>query len=366
MEEESFIYIEEPTMELMDEQSMRKEIERLQAQCKTFTEECSALEKDKEETETLAKKLQDRVEKMERNLQQEKEELRKNQQKAQERVKAIWDENQQLEKEAQNLQDGICQLNEKKKRLDLISGSGTERRMVFKGKVSNNIPKHGLMAKHQIQKPVYGGSALITFEQPEVADNIIRKRYHKIPMEDTCIINVKAEPVELLVLDALSVEMSISTHKVLVSNLPSSIPDEQLLDKLELFLSKSKNGGGEVECRDFLSDSRNVIITFIKEEVAPRLREKKNVEVNLDGKNYKVQVTPSLNGDLKAYEIKRSVCNRTVLITGIPDIADAETMQDLLELHFQKPSTGGGEVQVIQYIPEGKRVMATFEDDNED
>lgn len=51
-----------------------------------------------------------------------------------------------------------------------------------------------------------------------------------------------------------------------MSDLPSlAIPEEALLDKLELFFSKTKNGGGEVESREFLDDSGQVVLTFVED-----------------------------------------------------------------------------------------------------
>lgn len=51
-----------------------------------------------------------------------------------------------------------------------------------------------------------------------------------------------------------------------MSDLPSlRIPEEALLDKLELFFSKTKNGGGEVESREFLDNSSQVVLTFVQD-----------------------------------------------------------------------------------------------------
>lgn len=38
-------------------------------------------------------------------------------------------------------------------------------------------------------------------------------------------------------------------------------------------------------------------------------------------------------------------------------------MQDHLEIHFQKPSNYGGEVESIKYVPQGKKVRAFFNED---
>lgn len=55
-----------------------------------------------------------------------------------------------------------------------------------------------------------------------------------------------------------------SSKSILVSGLPSRvIPEDILLDKLELFFSKTKNGGSEVESREFLDDCGQVVLTFV-------------------------------------------------------------------------------------------------------
>lgn len=64
--------------------------------------------------------------------------------------------------------------------------------------------------------------------------------------------------------------------------------------------------------------------------------------------------------------MKKLECNRTVLITGIPDIQNADDMRDLLEIHFQKPSNGGGEVQELVYCSDGQHIIALFEDDEDE
>lgn len=57
------------------------------------------------------------------------------------------------------------------------------------------------------------------------------------------------------------------------------------------------------------------------------------------------------------------VPKRTVLLRGIQDVSDEEDMQDHLEIHFQKPSNYGGEVESIKYVPHGKKVRAFFNED---
>lgn len=53
-----------------------------------------------------------------------------------------------------------------------------------------------------------------------------------------------------------------------------------------------------------------------------------------------------------------------MLITGIPDVMDQDSLQDLLEIHFQKTSNGGGEVDAIVYNPVGQQTLALFDEDS--
>lgn len=63
------------------------------------------------------------------------------------------------------------------------------------------------------------------------------------------------------------------------------------------------------------------------------------------------------------FQICDSVCLRTVLLTGIPDIMDKDNLQDNLEIHFQKSANGGGEVEGIIYNPPGHTTLALFDED---
>lgn len=44
----------------------------------------------------------------------------------------------------------------------------------------------------------------------------------------------------------------------------------------------------------------------------------------------------------------------------IEDIEDVEDLQDQLEIHFQKPSNCGGEIEHIKYMPGGQALQAIF------
>ncbi|XP_077108155.1 interferon-induced 35 kDa protein isoform X1 [Ranitomeya variabilis] len=361
--QEEFVHVVDE--KLSEEESLRREIETYKGRHSALLADITKLEQKKMEFENLAQKFQDRVGKEEKKLIENEQALHDKDQKLQEQVKSMRDENQQLKIDEQTLKEKICYLERETEKLEAICSSGVERKLVFKGKVSDDIPRCGINVKHQIRYPVKGGTALVVFEEPSVAARIIQKRHHKVKIEE-CHINVKAEPIELLALDTLSMDMSLSPQKILVSNLPASVSEEVLLDKLELFFGKTKYGGGEVEDREFLADSRSAILTFANKGVAPKLVEKKKYDVPFGGqKTHQVCVSLSLDSNITRHDIKRLQCNRTVLITGIPDIKDEETLKDLLEIHFQMGVNGGGEVQAFLYCPKGKNTIAVFEDDDD-
>lgn len=58
----------------------------------------------------------------------------------------------------------------------------------------------------------------------------------------------------------------MSSQRVLVSGFPAKLKlsEEELLDKLELFFGKTKNGGGDVETREMLHGG--AMLGFAKDE----------------------------------------------------------------------------------------------------
>lgn len=56
------------------------------------------------------------------------------------------------------------------------------------------------------------------------------------------------------------------SHRVLVSGFPDGLKlsEEELLDKLEIFFGKTKNGGGDVETRELLQGT--AMLGFVDEK----------------------------------------------------------------------------------------------------
>ncbi|XP_063816154.1 interferon-induced 35 kDa protein isoform X2 [Pseudophryne corroboree] len=353
VEEGEFVHVGD---QKVTEEDLRREIQKYKEQHSALIDDIAKLEQKKWETESLTQKVQDRGNSAESTLLENEKQLHEKELKFQESVRNISLENQKLKEQAEDIKERIVYFEQETKKLEDICASGMERKVVFKGKISDN--RNGLSVKHRIRYPVNSGTALITFDEPSVAAEVIAQKHHKIKIEG-CWIHAKAEPVVLLVLDSLSMDMNVSTRKILVSNLPTSMQEENLLDKLELFFSKAKNGGGEVDGRGFIPEFKSAILSFLNEGVAPRLVEKKHFAVPFGNFTHNVQVSPSLNGNLTNHQMKHLVCNRTVLLTSIPDIMDSDDLQDLLALHFQK----SGEVQALLYCAEGQNHVALFEDD---
>ncbi|NWV46969.1 IN35 protein, partial [Daphoenositta chrysoptera] len=244
-----------------------------------------------------------------------------------------------------------------------------EKKMIFKGLTVNKEDMNKLMLTPRVHYPLPGGSALITFEEAKVAQRIIDMREHTVELScgdelDRCRVRVQAVPVEMLLPAALEVRLTQSSRSILVSDLPAlGISKEALLDKLELFFSKTKNGGSEVESREFLDDSDQVVLTFTQDGVAESLIEKGHIQVLIGKGKYKVKISPCMSGDIANLQLQPSCCPRTVLLLGIPDVLSEESMRDTLEIHFQKASRGGGEVDALAYVPAGRTGVAVFVED---
>ncbi|NXG07044.1 IN35 protein, partial [Sakesphorus luctuosus] len=247
-----------------------------------------------------------------------------------------------------------------------------EKKMMFKGLVANKEDMNKLMLTPWIQYPLPGGSALITFEKAEVAQRIIEMKEHMVELScgeeleelDQCKMRVQAAPVEILLPSALEIRLTQSSRSILVSDLPSlGIPEETLLDKLELFFSKTKNGGSEVESREFCVGSGQIVLTFTRDGVAGPLIERGHIQVLIERGKYKVKISPCMIGNIINVQLQPSRCSKTVLLSGIPDVLSEESMRDTLEIHFQKASHGGGEVDALAYVPAGQTGLAVFVED---
>ncbi|KAM7030019.1 interferon-induced 35 kDa protein [Acridotheres tristis] len=373
-EEDSFVRL--PSNEAPQDDGSEN-LERLRDDIEWYKELYRILEQDRAKLQMAKEAAEQRTQKLKKEEELHKifeQQLSLNGDKERaHQIFAIKEENNRLRLEKQVLEN---KLDELKKRVlwnnpMMMLSSLPEKKVIFKGLIVNKEDMNKLMLTPLIHYPVPGGSALVTFEDAKVAQRIIEMREHVVELScgdldelDQCRVRVQAVPVEILLPSALEIRLTQSRRRILLSALPSlDISKEALLDKLELFFSKKKNGGSEVESREFLEDSDQVVLTFSQDGVAEPLIEKGHIQVPIGKGKYQVKISPCMSGDISNLQLQPSRCPRTVLLLGIPEVLSEEAMRDALEIHFQKASRGGGEVDALAYVPAGRTGVAVFVED---
>ncbi|KAM5280104.1 N-myc-interactor [Ctenodactylus gundi] len=214
------------------------------------------------------------------------------------------------------------------------------------------------LVAYELQK----GQALITFEKEEVAQNVIMMGKHQVKIEDSHV-EVTAQPVLLNAGIRFQVRVEVSKVKVNVTEIPDGLPEEQMRDKLELSFCKSRNGGGEVESVHYDKQSRSAVITFVEAGVVDKILKKKDYPLYINQSCHRVAVSPHIERHVQKYQIFSGISKRTVLLTGMEHIGtvDEETLEDLVNIHFQRKKNGGGEVEVVK-CSLGQPYVAYFEE----
>ncbi|XP_026543426.1 interferon-induced 35 kDa protein isoform X2 [Notechis scutatus] len=373
---ESFIHLASGSLVASGSWKMTKvqiinEIKKCQDIWKAFEGDCLSLKANTMASEQDLIKFQEEYELLSQNLLEAENEAQAQEATFQEILQLEKKNSNQLMQEKQALENELNyleQLGAAQKEILKAPAALPGREMVFKGHVEEgemeNLPEM-LTFLPQIRYPVFGGSALITFEDPEVARRIIQIRQHCIQLDEWSYMHVKAEAVTLLLPSFLKMSLKQSSQQVLLSGLSAfSLPKDQLYDKLVLFFSKRKNQGGEVDRLEQLPNSDDVVLTFVDDGVAQRIVEKGLFQVLLGKEMHQIKASHCLRGEIADLQLYPSVCARTVLLTEIPDVLGRELMCEALEIHFQKQSKGGGEVESAVYIPAGRYAVAIFEEED--
>uniref|UniRef100_A0A8D1VF24 NID domain-containing protein n=1 Tax=Sus scrofa TaxID=9823 RepID=A0A8D1VF24_PIG len=193
----------------------------------------------------------------------------------------------------------------------------------------------------------------------QVAKQVLQQKEHTIDMEEFRL-RVQVQPLELPMLTTIQVASQMSDKKVFVSGIPAGLKlsEEELLDKLEIFFGKTKNGGGDVETRELLQGG--VVLGFTKDEVAQQLCQKGQFSVPLGKQQFPLTVSPYVSGEIQKAQVRSQPVPQSMLVLNIPDVLDGPELQDVLEIHFQKPTRGGGEVEAVIVVPPGQRGLAVF------
>ncbi|XP_015426052.1 PREDICTED: interferon-induced 35 kDa protein [Myotis davidii] len=272
---------------------------------------------------------------------------------------------QSLQEEQARLKMRLQELQQLKRELrnspqDKVPFPVPEVPLVFRGHIQEGVeaPK-SLVSDLQICYPMPGGSALVIFDDPKVAKQVLRQKEHQIELEE-CRLRVQVQPVELPVVTTIQVSSQMSSQRVLVSGFPAKLKlsEEELLDKLELFFGKTKNGGGDVETREMLHGG--AMLGFAKDEVAQNLCRIGQFTVPLGGRQFPLKVSPYMSGEIQKAEIRFQPVPQAVQVLNIPDVLDGPELQDVLQVHFQKPTRGGGEVEALTVVPPGEQRLAVF------
>ncbi|KAM8933537.1 N-myc-interactor [Pelodytes ibericus] len=215
-----------------------------------------------------------------------------------------------------------------------------------------------------INKPfvMKAGETLLTFEQEDVAENVISKKEHKIDFDGTSV-DVTAHPIYLKKTIQFEINTTISSKKLCVLSLPSDLPEQHIKDKLELKFYKSNVGGGEINSVEYDKDKNVAVIEFLDHGVVERILKNNYYPFTAGDHTHKVTVQPLYNSQLNKLQIFSAVSPRTVRLSQINGVVESEEdVQDLIEVHFQKPSHGGGEVEVIIYSQKEDK-LPCFEND---
>ncbi|KAM9629505.1 N-myc-interactor isoform 1-T2 [Morphnus guianensis] len=205
--------------------------------------------------------------------------------------------------------------------------------------------------------------ALLTFENEEVAQRLIKMGKHAVNL-DSKIADVRVKPFALEMGVKFELHVTISGKKINVSEVPElSIPEDWMRDKLELNFYKSEQGGGEVENVNYDKQSRTAVITFLRPGAANGLVRCTKYPLFVNGRCYRLSVSPNTDVHLEKFQLYCGISKKTILLNRIEETEDdEESVQDMIEIHFQKPSNSGGEIEKIKYVSKGV-TWVWFEED---
>ncbi|KAM7406811.1 hypothetical protein PAMA_002839 [Pampus argenteus] len=147
-----------------------------------------------------------------------------------------------------------------------------------------------------------GGQALITFEEEKVASQILKIAKCSVSCEHTSL-DVKAKRITMDPAVKFEIHLSVFTKELMVSNVPPSVPEERMRDRLEISFSRPSRGGGEVERVEYDKDTGTGQITFLHPGVAEGLALRGRYRVDLDSE-VNVQVGPIYKYQLRKFEVR--------------------------------------------------------------
>lgn len=204
-----------------------------------------------------------------------------------------------------------------------------------------------------------GGQALITFEEERVVSQILQSGRCSVSFDDhTLEVTPKRIRTEPLV--QFQVLLSVSRSQLAVSDVMSSMPKDRVEDRLELSFCRPSRGGAEVRSVNFNPQLGSAQVHFLRPGAAEWLALRGEHAVDLDFQSV-VKVAPVYEHQLHKFQSFCGAPKRTLLLDNVRDTGDEEEVQDQLEIHFQKPSNGGGEIEHTLYT--SRRLQAVLSPD---
>lgn len=208
--------------------------------------------------------------------------------------------------------------------------------------------------------------ALLTFEDEEVAQRLTKMSKHCVNLDNRTA-NVAVRPFELDMGFQFELRVTVSGRTIKVSEIPElPIPKEWMRDKLELSFYKTEEGeeGGEIQEVTYNKESGTAVITFLTPGASNNFVRCTKHPFCVEGRWFVLSASPDFDFQLRKFQLYCGVSKKTILLKGIPEVEeDEESVQDMIEIHFQKPSNGGGEIEKIKYISKGAAYVC-FEEDS--
>lgn len=204
-----------------------------------------------------------------------------------------------------------------------------------------------------------GGQALITFEEEKVMSQILNSGRCKVTSDDISL-EVTPKRIRTEPLVQFQMELCVSRSLLAVSEVVSSMPQQRVEERLELSLCRPSAGGAEVRSVDVSPRQRTATVAFSKPGVAEWFALRGEHTVDLDFQTV-VRLAPVYEHRLHKFQSFCGAPTRTLLLDDIGDAGDdEEEVQDQLEIHFQKPSNGGGEIEHTLYTSAGLTALLTI------
>ncbi|CAJ1078852.1 N-myc-interactor [Xyrichtys novacula] len=355
-----------PGEEDLQMEEAKRELETWKNKVKEAESEKAELMMQKHDEEELREKAQ-------KAMMAQTEEREKFKKKSIENLKEVQDEVYNLGKRKQDLMD---KLNKRRDKLQKKKSELGKLKQKFKilAEIPDSVVEFTSKSDEQLKddQPIRAefvisqrssvslerGQALITFEEEEVASQILQMGNCSVSC-DSETLNVRPKRVTLDPAVKFEVHLQVSRKELDVSDVPPSMPEERTKDRLMLSFCRDSRGGGEVEKVEYDKNVGTATVTFLHPGVAETLVMKGEYVVDLDSK-VKVKVDPVFKYELRKFQTFCGTAKRTVLLDGIKDVLDPEELKDHLEIHFQKPKNSGGEIECIEYVSKNTAPQTVF------